>query len=131
MPDLFKDVMPAIMHHKKNVFVDDDEKRAFLNKSMWPILTTLSMYSDCVMQANVVNMIHHVTSEMKYDFLLNTIRGYKRSYNYAKKQKHSDLSHIAEYYGVNMNIAKQYHDLLSPQDIEEIKTKLDKGGIRK
>lgn len=128
MPELFKDVMPSLMIHKKDVFIDDEEKDEFFNKNSYIINRVLSMYIDCVMPANEMNMRYYVDGKLKHDFFINTIKGYKRSFNYAKSIKHSDLDIIKEYYGVGNRIAKEYHSLLTPEQLETIRTKLDKGG---
>lgn len=129
MPDLFKEVMPAIMHHKKEVFENDEEKQKFFDEKSFIINRVLSMYMDCVFQANLMNMNNSIDGKLKYDFYLNTLRGYKRPFNYAKSEKFSDLDVIKEYYGISNAKAKEYHSLLTPENIQTLKLRLYKGGI--
>lgn len=131
MPDLFKEVMPSIMHYKNNVFHDDKEIEEYFNKNFFIINKVLSMYMDCVPAANYLNIYNQLPGKLKHDFLLNIIRGYKRPFNYAKTEKMEDLDIIKEYYCVGNVKAKEYHSLLTHEQLDLIRKKLFKGGLKK
>jgi len=86
---------------------------------------------DCVLQSNVINYNYHIDGKLKNDFLLNSIRGYKRKFSYQKKEKLDDLEFISEYYGISNEKAKEYVSLLTRENIDEIKKRLEKGGKEK
>lgn len=127
-PDLFKEVIPAILDTKKDPFTTNEEKRKYMRDNGFIVLRTLSMYPDCVLQANEMNMFHFIDDNLKFDFLLNTIRGYRRKFNYAKATKYDELNLIKEYYNVSTSVAKQYSKILTPDQLAEIKRKMEKGG---
>lgn len=129
MADLFKDVMPSLMQTKKDVFENDIEKNDFFDKNSYIINKTLSMYVDCVMPANEMNMYYFIDGKLKHDYFINMIRSYKRSFHYSKSKKLTDLEVIKEYYGVGNNTARQYHNLLTSEQLEQLKKRLDKGGV--
>ena len=131
MPDLFKEVIPSILQTKKNVFENDEEMDRYYERNSFIILKTLSMYMDCVLQSNVINYNYHIDGKLKNDFLLNSIRGYKRKFSYQKKTKLDDLEFISEYYGISNEKAKEYVSLLTRENIDEIKKRLEKGGKEK
>lgn len=131
MPDLFKEVLPALMQTKSKVFETPEDVDRFYERNSYIILKSLSMYMDCVLQANVINMNYHLDGTLKNDFLLNSIRGYKRKFAYSKKSKLEDLDIVSDYYGVGNEKAKEYLSLLTRENINEIKKRLEKGGKEK
>jgi hypothetical protein len=131
MPDLFKEVLPSLLQHKKEVFRDDAEKDLFYNRNSYIINKALSMHFDCVLPANEMNKHFSLDGKLKHDFYLNILRGYRRPFNYAKAKKLEDLSIIKEYYGIGNEPAKLYQSLLTPEQIEQLKDDLNKGGVKK
>jgi len=130
MPDLFKEVMPSLMHYKNEVFENDAEKEQYFNDKSFMINRILSMYNDCVLYANIMNYYYGLDGKLKNDYYINTLRGYRRSYNYIKALKFEDLDIIKEYYGVNSTKAKEYHSLLTATQLDEIRKRLEKGGVK-
>lgn len=129
MPDLFKEYMPSIMWHKNEVFQNDIEKDKFVSDKSYIINRVLSMYIDCIFYSNMMNQYYHLDGKVKHDFYLNSLRGYKRPFNYAKSEKLNDLDVIKEYYGIGNKQAKEYHSLLTPDQIETLKLRLYRGGV--
>lgn len=129
MTDLFKEALPSIMHTKKEIFIDDLDKNEFYNKNSYIINKALSMHVDCVIPANLMNMFHGLDGKLKHDFYMNSLRGYKRKFSYAKSQKFDSLNIIKEYYGVNDHKAKEMRILLSDEQMTELTKRLNKGGV--
>lgn len=119
------------MRFKNEVFEDEETKEKYMTEKSFIINRVMSMYLDCVIPANMMNLNYHIDGKLKFDFYLNTIRGYKRPFNYASKIKYDDLDIIKEYYGISNAKAKEYHNILTPEQIEEIKHRLNKGGVNK
>jgi len=124
MADLFRDVVPSILQTKKNVLEDEKDYVPFVvNKA-------LSFHYDCIMFANEMNKHPGLDRRLQYDFLINTVRGYKRPYQkWQKLEKDDALEAIKEYYGYSNERAKEARSILSDAQIDEIKRKVYKGGM--
>lgn len=124
MSDLFKDIIPSILHTKNHVLDNDKDYSAFV------VNRAISFYYDCVLQANQMNQYPSLPSNMQYHYLLNSIRGYKRPFRkWEKRETIEDLEAVKEYYNYSNEKAKEALVLLNATQIEEIKKKLDKGGL--
>jgi hypothetical protein len=90
----------------------------------------LSGHIDTVMFANEMNLNHQLTSRLQYDFLLNSVRKRKRFSPWLKKEKIQDLDAVKSYYGYSNEKAQQALKILTKDQINYIKSKLDVGGKR-
>ncbi len=88
----------------------------------------LSGHLDCILFANEMNRYHFLDKDMQYNFYLNTLRKKKRFSPWIRKDKVSDLEYVKRYYGYNNENAAQAMKILSNEQIEFIKQKLDTGG---
>ena len=91
-------------------------------------------HNDCVLLVNEMNRYGSVLDKdkkLQYDFLLNTIRTRKRYAPWIKESKSKNLEYVKEYYGYNNSKAKSILDILNDEQIEFIKSKLNKGGMKK
>tara|TARA_B110000285_G_scaffold171055_1_gene191496 strand:- start:110 stop:502 length:393 start_codon:yes stop_codon:yes gene_type:complete len=127
--DLFKDYLPAINHTKKNLMDSDDpmwEKKypAFMVNKI------LSSFSDTIMFANEMNRNHSLDRDMQFQFLLNSIKTKKRFTPYLRSERIEDIECVKEYYGYSNDKAKSALDILTKGQIDLIKEKLYKGGIK-
>ena len=126
MADLFKDIIPSILQTKKNVLENEKDYNAYvINKA-------LSFHYDCVLQANEMNRYPSTDRKLQYDFLLHSVRGYKRKFQpWQKKGAVDNLDIVKEYFGYSNEKAKDVLPLLSDEQINEIRGLLNKGGIAK
>ena len=123
MSDLFKDIIPSILHNKKNVLDDEKDYHAFV------VNRALSFHYDCVLQANEMNKNPGLSGNMQYQYLLNTVRGYKRPFRkWEKRETIDDLDAIKEYYNYSDEKAREALVLLNATQIETIRKAIDKGG---
>ena len=90
----------------------------------------LSGHLDCVLFANEMNKSHHLDPKMQYDFYLNSLRKKKRFAPWLKKGKVEDLDAIKKYYGYSNEKAQQALRILTKDQIDFIKLKMDTGGKR-
>ena len=106
---------------------------ALAEKGYNPFLTNrqLSYFEDTIHVANAMNMHSNLENELQFSFLINIVRPKKRFAKWAKTEHHDDLEAVVEYYGYSYEKAKQIMDILSSQQIKDIKTKLEKGGVKK
>lgn len=121
--DVFRDLIPSILQTKKNVLEEEKKYPAFV------VNRALSFHYDCVMQVNEMNKYPNLPGSMQYQFLLNSVRGYKRPFRkWEKRETIDDLDAVKEYYNYSNEKAKEALVLLDAAHLEEIKKAIDKGG---
>ena len=123
MSDLFKDIIPSILQHKRPVLEDDKQYHGFV------VNRALSFHYDCVMQANEMNRFPGLPATLQYQYLLNSIRGYKRPFRkWEKRETIDDLDAVKEYYNYSYEKAKDALVLLNATQLDEIRKAISKGG---
>jgi hypothetical protein len=90
----------------------------------------LSGQVDSVLFANEMNMNHHLDKDMQYSFYLNSLRKRKRFSPWLRKDKITDLECIKSYYGYSNEKASQALKILTKEQINFIKKRLDIGGSK-
>jgi hypothetical protein len=90
----------------------------------------LSGHIDCVLFANEMNINSHLDKDMQYSFFLNTIRKRKRFSPWLRKDKVQDLECVKRYYGYSNEKASQALKILSKEQINFIKQRLETGGTK-
>ena len=125
MADL-KDWLNSINLTKEDIIKDDPE----LVKKYSPFIINkcLSAHIDCIMFANEMNMNHHLSKDMQYSFYLNSLRKKKRFSPCLRKDKIKNLDVVKSYYGYSNEKAIQALKILSKEQLDYIKAKLDVGG---
>jgi hypothetical protein len=88
----------------------------------------LSGHIDCILFANEMNLNHHLEKDMQYQFYLNSLRKRKRFSPWIKKDKIDNLDIVKQYYGYSNEKASQALRILSKQQLNYIKQKLETGG---
>jgi hypothetical protein len=127
MADIFKDIIPSILNTKKPVINQANEN----DYVPFVVNRAMSQHYDCVMQANQMNMLPHTDKLLQYHFCLNSIRPYKRPFQkWHKKETVESLSIIKEYYRCSNEKAREITVILSEVQIDELKKRLDKGGLK-
>ena len=110
---------------KKDIIVDDITEKQY---NSFMVNRGLSYFKDTAVIANEMNIIHHLDNRLQFDFLINMIRKKKRFSKWNKPQIIDDLDVIKEYYGYSNKQAKAVHNLLSSEQIGELRKKVYKGG---
>lgn len=122
MTDIFKDIIPALLHTKEDVLVNEKDYVPFV------INRALSYHYDCIMYANIMNQYPNLDNRLQFSFLLNTIRPVKRPYQkWIKKTIVEDLEAIKEYYKYSTEKAQEVLPLLSNDQLMEIKETVNSG----
>ena len=119
------DYLNTINDTKKDIMVDDIAEKAYAS---FIINRSLSYFPDTVCIANEMNRYHHLDKKLQYHFLINIIRKRKRFSKWIKPDLDSDIEVVKEYYGYSNEKAQQVHSLLSSEQIEELRKKVNKGG---
>ena len=88
----------------------------------------LSGHIDCVLFVNEMNMHHSLDKDMQYSFYINTLRKRKRFSPWLRKDKVKDLECIKSYYNYSNEKASQALKILSKEQIDYIKQRLETGG---
>jgi hypothetical protein len=122
-----KDWLNSINFTKENLMEDPDAKRHY---APYIINRCLSGNLDCIMFVNEMNINHHLDKDLQYSFYLNTLRKKKRFSPWLRKDKVTDLEIIKQYYGYSNEKASQALKILSPEQINFIKQRLDIGGMK-
>ena len=121
-----KDWLNSINLNKKNLIDEDPDARK--EYPSFIINKCLSGHIDTVLYANEMNMSHYLDKDMQYEFFLNSVRKRKRFSPWLRKDKVKDLDVVKSYYGYSNEKAQQALRILSPEQIEFIKSKLETGG---
>ena len=129
MPDLFKEIIPSILQTKKSVIHDDIDLKDY---APFLVNRALSNHLDCVLYANEINLHSQIDKDMQYQYLLNTIRPMKRKFQpWHKSEVDKNIDCVKEYFGFSNAKAKEALRILSDEQIADIKTKTDRGGVKK
>ena len=123
-----KDWLNSINFTKENLIEEDPD----LIKDYPPFIINrcLSGHLDCIMFANEMNKHPNLDKDMQYHFYLNTLRKKKRFSPWLRKDKVTDLEIIKQYYGYTNEKSLTALKILTPDQINFIKQRLDIGGIR-
>jgi hypothetical protein len=120
-----KDWLNSINFTKENLMEDPSAKKEY---APYIINRCLSGHIDCVLFANEMNMHHSLDKDMQYSFYINTLRKRKRFSPWLRKDKVTDLECIKSYYGYSNEKASQALKILSKEQINYIKQRLETGG---
>ena len=119
------DYVQSISYNKKNLMIDDITEKAYLP---FVINRSLSYFPDTVLIANEMNVSNHIDNRMQYDYYMNIVRKRKRFSKWAKATANNDIEAVKQYYGYSEEKARQILPLLTPDNINKIKKKVDIGG---
>lgn len=121
------DFVTAISHTKKNIFETDPTAE----KVYTPFVTNraLSLTQDTLKPAQAMNLRSWLPKEVQFTFLLNMVRARKRYAKWLKKpalDEQVDL--VAKYYKVSLRKARIMVALHTPEQLDLMKSRLDRGG---
>lgn len=122
------DFINAINSNKDIIRESDNPEQMVKDYSAFMVNRGLSYYMDTLLYANEMNMLAHVDSLLQFDYLINSIRPRKRFSKWAKRREDSELEAVREYFGYGYKKAQQALAVLSTQQLDELKQKLEKGG---
>lgn len=123
-----KDWLNSINFSKKNLLEEDPS----LIKEYVPFVINkcLSGEIDTIMYVNEMNINHHLDKDIQYSFYLNSLRKRKRYSPWIYKDKIKDLDCIKSYYGYSNEKAKQALRVLTKEQLNFIKSKIETGGTK-
>ena len=121
-----KDWLNSLNFTKENLLDNDPH----LAKEYPPYIINrcFSGHMDAVMYAQEMNKYHFLDKDLQYNFYLNILRKRKRFSPWIRKDKDSDLDIVKSYYGYSNEKARQVMKILSTEQINYMKQRLDTGG---
>ena len=119
------DFLNSINYSKKDIMTDDIAESDY---NSFIVNRGLSYFADTVAMANMMNQYHHLDNLLQYQFLINIVRKKKRFSKWNKPKVVTDLEVIKEYYGYSNEKARMVHNLLTDNQITELRKKVFKGG---
>jgi len=122
------DYVNAINYSKKDIMVDDISEKEY---NPFIINKALSFFPDTILFANEMNKYHHLDSRLQFDFFINIIKKKQRFSKWLKPSEVENLELIKNYYGYSNEKAKSVLTVLSNEQIDELKTRMNKGGRTK
>lgn len=117
-----KDWLNSITYNKKDLSENIKEYPSFI------VNRILSGDIGCVALVNELNKRYTMPTDMQYKFLLYSVPKKKRFNPYIKKVTNKDIETIKEYFKVSTEKAKEYLEILDPEQIRSIEKQLFKGG---
>lgn len=120
------DFINSINFKKNNLMEDPSVEGMYV-----PFITnrTLSYFPDTISQAQEMNLCAHISNMPQYHYLLNNVRPSKRFAKWAKKEDDGDLDVVKQYYGYNNEKAVQALRVLSDQQLQQLRLRLERGGL--
>ena len=123
-----KDWLNSVNINKDNLIEDDPE--AISSYPPYIVNRCLSGHLDTVLFANEMNKYSNIDKDMQYSFFLYTLRKRKRFSPWLKKEQIDNLDLVKKHYGYSNDKAKIAVSLLTQTQLEYIRNKHEKGGIR-
>tara|TARA_R100000458_G_scaffold59639_1_gene70903 strand:+ start:8123 stop:8509 length:387 start_codon:yes stop_codon:yes gene_type:complete len=122
------DYLNAINYTKEPLMDTEDEQ---IEKKYAPFIVNrcLSYFIDTVIHANEINKHSSLDKKMQFDYYREAIRKRKRFSKWQKKEITDKLETVKEYYGYSNTKATEIMDLLSEDEIEQMRVYLAGGGI--
>ena len=120
-----KDYLNSINHQKNNLLDEDNSIKGY---PPYIINRCLSGTIDTIMYANEMNINHFLDNDVQYIFLLNSLRPKKRFSPWLRADKLKDLEIVKQYYGYSNEKAKTALGMLSKDQLDYIKSRLNVGG---
>jgi len=121
-----KEWLNSINQNKTNL-IDNDQD---LEKEYPPFIINkcMSGFIETVLIANEMNIHPDLPKKMQYDFFINIVRPRKRFSPWMRKEKHDTLDLIKKYYQYNDEKARSALKILTKDQIDFIKQKMNTGG---
>ena len=114
-----------ISNTKKDILENEKDYNAFM------VNRGLSYFPDTVIYANEMNKFHHLDSRLQYQFLINTIRKRNRFSKWNKSIESKNINAIKKYYGYSNEKARDVLPLLSNENLNTIRGRINYGGIQR
>ena len=119
------ELIKSISSTKKDILENEKDYNAFM------VNRGLSYFPDTVIYANEMNKFHHLDSRLQYQFLINTIRKRNRFSKWNKSIESKNINAIKKYYNYSNEKARDVLPLLSNENLNTIRGRINYGGIQR
>ena len=119
------ELINSISNTKKDILENEKDYNAFM------VNRGLSYFPDTVIYANEMNKFHHLDSRLQYQFLINTIRKRNRFSKWNKSIESENINTIKKYYNYSNEKARDVLPLLSNENLNTIRGRINYGGIQR
>ena len=123
-----KDWLNSVTFNKEDLTHDDPD--SIKDYPPYIVNRCLSGHFDTVLYSNEMNLHNHLDKDMQYQFYLNSLRKRKRFSPWLKKDKIQNLNIVKQYYGYSNEKALQALRILTNEQLDYIKQRLEIGGMR-
>jgi hypothetical protein len=121
-----KDWLNSINVNKNNIM--DENPDSVREYAPYIINRCMSGQIDTVLLANEMNINSQLDKKLQYDFFINIVRPRKRFSPWLKKEKIDSLEVVKHYYGYSDEKAKSALKILTQDQIDFIKQRMNRGG---
>jgi hypothetical protein len=118
-------LISSISNTKLDILENEKDYNAFM------VNRGLSYFPDTVIYANEMNKFHHLDGRLQYQFLINTIRKRNRFSKWNKSIESENLNAIKKYYNYSNEKARDVLPLLSNENLNTIRGRINYGGIQR
>ncbi len=123
------DFLSSINYDKKPL-LDADESATRLYPA-FVVNRCLSYFVDTIFHANEMNCVPWLDNKSQFDFHRLSIRKKRRFSNWVKKETEDDIELIKQAYGYSERKAIEVLNIIGPQQMDQIRKSLYKGGTDK
>lgn len=127
MADLFE-ILDSITFTKVDATRGENGEDNVRTYDPFIIVQALSQHVDTILYANEMNKHPLVSKQMHFDYLFNSIRSKRRRGKWAKKSAYDDLDVVMRYYGYSKAKAVDALKVLTKEQIDDIKQRMNVGG---
>lgn len=126
------DYLNAVSHTKEDLMTGTDNDD-LAEKAYEPYLVNkgLSYFTDTILYSNEMNRLHLLDNKPQFSYLLNTLRPRKRFSKWFKPELDEASFLISQIYGYSNEKANQVKHLFSQDQLDIMRQKLEKGGLKK
>lgn len=123
------DFVKSIQSTKQDLMEDPQAEKEYV---AFVVNRALSYEMDCILYANEMNRRHHLDKKLQFAYLINTIRARKRPFHKWSRHETSEaIDAIKLFFDFSDRKAHEALKILTTEQIEDIKQKTDKGGLKK
>ena len=119
------DFIKSISSTKNNIMENEKDYNAFM------VNRGLSYFPDTVIYANEMNKFHHLDNRLQYLFLINIVRKRNRFSKWNKSVESENINAIKRYYNYSNEKARDVLPLLSNENLNTIRGRINYGGIQR
>ena len=124
------DFLNDISHKKRGIIRDDPLAEKDYNPYI--INKFLSQHVDCILYVNEMNIRPYCDKILQFDYIINSLRKqFRRSSKWLKPDFFDNVEIVKEYFGYSTPKAKQALEILTEEQLDYIRFKLRKGGLKK